>query len=206
MVAEGSGRSEPVIVDGETLTAEKVALVARSGAQAELSRASRDAMGSSRASLERMIQKGSTVYAVNTGVGDLVSSVIPKKDVKALQLNLLRSHACGVGEPYPEEVSRAMMLLRANSLAKGLSGVRPELVELLIDMINEGKVDLLINTPIYWGSAATEARIRSAAVMHNIPLVTTMAGARAAVQAIHALRQGTWSVKALQDYYQTPAG
>jgi len=71
----------------------------------------------------------------------------------------------------------------------------------LIDLINEGKVDLLINTPIFWGSAAIEARIRSAAIMHNIPLVTTLAGAKAVVQAIKALRQGDWTVKALQDYY-----
>jgi len=71
----------------------------------------------------------------------------------------------------------------------------------LIDMIHEGKVDLLINTPVFWGSAAVEARIRSAAVMHRIPLVTTMAGARAAVGAIRALREGDWSVQALQDYY-----
>jgi carbamoyl-phosphate synthase large subunit len=72
----------------------------------------------------------------------------------------------------------------------------------LIDLINERKVDLLINTPIYWGSSATESRIRSAAVMHNIPLITTMAGARAASLAIRALRAGNWGVRALQDYHQ----
>ncbi|HOW69600.1 MAG TPA: carbamoyl-phosphate synthase large subunit [Phycisphaerae bacterium] len=90
-------------------------------------------------------------------------------------------------------------------------GIRAELVykvqdaqgPYLIDMINAGEVDLLINTPIFWGSAATEARIRSAAVMHNIPLVTTMAGARAAMHAIRALRQGDWTVRALQDYCPT---
>jgi len=71
----------------------------------------------------------------------------------------------------------------------------------LIDMINEGEVDLLINTPIYWGSAAVESRIRSAAVMHHLPLVTTITGARAAVRAIEALRQDDWSVQAIQDYY-----
>ncbi|MBN1488273.1 MAG: carbamoyl-phosphate synthase large subunit [Phycisphaerae bacterium] len=70
----------------------------------------------------------------------------------------------------------------------------------LIDMINNGEVNLLINTPIYWGSAATESRIRSAAVMHNIPLVTTITGARAAVQAIRALREGAWNVRSLQEY------
>ncbi len=71
----------------------------------------------------------------------------------------------------------------------------------LIDLINDGQVDLLINTPIYWGSSAVESRIRSAAVMHNIPLITTMTGARAAVQAIGALRAGDWFVQALQDYH-----
>ncbi len=72
----------------------------------------------------------------------------------------------------------------------------------LIDMINEGKIGLLINTPVFFGSAATESRIRSAAVMHNIPLITTMTGARAAVRAIRALREGDWSVRALQDYHR----
>jgi carbamoyl-phosphate synthase large subunit len=71
----------------------------------------------------------------------------------------------------------------------------------LIDMINEGTINLLINTPVFFGSAATESRIRSAAVMHNIPLITTMTGARAAVRAIRALREGDWSVRALQDYH-----
>ncbi len=71
----------------------------------------------------------------------------------------------------------------------------------LIDLINEGKVNLLINTPIYWGSSAVESRIRAAAVAHNIPLVTTITGARAAVQAIRALRAGEWGVRAIQDYH-----
>ncbi|NLX15230.1 MAG: carbamoyl-phosphate synthase large subunit [Phycisphaerales bacterium] len=73
----------------------------------------------------------------------------------------------------------------------------------LIDMIHAGEVHLLINTPIYWGSAAIESRIRSAAVMHNLPLVTTITGARAAVRAIEAMRSGDWNVRAIQDYHQT---
>ena len=72
----------------------------------------------------------------------------------------------------------------------------------LIDLINEGQIDLLINTPIFWGSSATESRIRSAAVMHNLPLITTMAGARAAREAGRALRAGDWPVRALQDYHR----
>ena len=70
----------------------------------------------------------------------------------------------------------------------------------LIDLINQGKVDLLINTPVFFGSAHNESRIRSAAVMHKIPLVTTITGARAAAQAIRALREGDWNVRAIQDY------
>jgi len=124
------------VVDGETLTIEKVVGVARMGARAELSEDARGKMCYSRGLIERMIKDGSTIYGVNTGVGDLVSSRIPKKDIKAMQINLLRSHACGVGEPYPDEVSRAMMLIRANSFAKGFSGVRPDLAELLIGMLN----------------------------------------------------------------------
>jgi histidine ammonia-lyase len=78
------------------------------------------------------------VYAVNTGVGDLVDVRIPQDDLRTLQVNLLRSHACGLGEPLPVEVVRAMLLLRANALAKGYSGVRPELVDLLVGMLNAG--------------------------------------------------------------------
>jgi carbamoyl-phosphate synthase large subunit len=90
-------------------------------------------------------------------------------------------------------------LLKWDIAAELVYKVQDEHGPYLIDMIHAGQVHLLINTPIYWGSAAIESRIRSAAIMHNIPLITTMAGVRAAVQAIRALRGGDWSVKALQD-------
>ena len=77
-------------------------------------------------------------YGVNTGFGRFVSESIPDDQVEELQLRLLRSHACGVGEPYPAEVIRAAMLLRANALAKGYSGARVETVELLIECLNRG--------------------------------------------------------------------
>ncbi|TSB47618.1 histidine ammonia-lyase [Alkalicoccobacillus porphyridii] len=77
------------------------------------------------------------VYGVNTGFGKLSETTIPPTDLKSLQLNLIRSHACGVGEPYAEEVSRAMLLLRANALAKGYSGIRLETLNLLIDCLNK---------------------------------------------------------------------
>src|SRR5499427_9454774 len=77
-------------------------------------------------------------YGVNTGFGKFVSAHIPDELADELQLRLLRSHACGVGEPYPDEVVRAAMALRANALAKGRSGARPELVELLLDCLDRG--------------------------------------------------------------------
>src|SRR5262252_2825312 len=77
-------------------------------------------------------------YGVNTGFGRFVAVAIPDEQTRELQLRLLRSHACGVGEPYPDEVVRAAMALRANALAKGRSGARPELVELLLDCLDRG--------------------------------------------------------------------
>jgi len=94
-----------------------------------------------------------------------------------------------------------MILTEAGIKVSPVSKIQDPSGPYLIDMIHEGQVDLLINTPIYWGSAATESRIRSAAIMHNIPLITTITGARAAVNAIQAMRAGGWSVQALQDYH-----
>src|SRR6187399_3496744 len=79
-------------------------------------------------------------YGVNTGFGRFVSQTIPEELTEELQLRLLRSHACGVGEPYPDEVVRAAMVLRANALAKGFSGARVETVELLLACLNAGFV------------------------------------------------------------------
>ncbi|MGB9625294.1 MAG: carbamoyl-phosphate synthase large subunit, partial [Phycisphaerae bacterium] len=112
-----------------------------------------------------------------------------------------------IGREFAEMGFRIISTLRTRE-ALLAAGVPAELVKkvqdaegpYLIDMINNGQVDLLINTPIYWGSAATESRIRSAAVMHNIPLITTITGARAAVRAIRAMRQGEWGVRPLQEY------
>ncbi len=112
-----------------------------------------------------------------------------------------------IGREFAEMGFRIISTLRTRE-ALLAAGVQADLVKkvqdaegpYLIDMINNGQVDLLINTPIYWGSAATESRIRSAAVMHNIPLITTMTGARAAVRAIRAMRQGEWTVRPLQEY------
>jgi histidine ammonia-lyase len=95
-------------------------------------------MEASRAVVERLVASGSTVYGVNTGFGDLATIRISLEQIRQLQLNLVRSHACGVGAPLSEPETRAMMLLRANALAKGLSGVRPVVVETLCAMLKHG--------------------------------------------------------------------
>jgi histidine ammonia-lyase len=94
-------------------------------------------MAESRRELEKLVEGGRIIYGINTGVGELVDVRIPPEELRHLQVNLLRSHACGVGEKYPTEVVRAMMLLRANALAKGYSGVRSDLAQMLVDMLNK---------------------------------------------------------------------
>ncbi|WP_280768031.1 histidine ammonia-lyase [Salipaludibacillus daqingensis] len=90
----------------------------------------------SRAAVEDIVREERTVYGITTGFGKFSDVYISKQDVEALQLNLIRSHACGIGDPFPEMVSRAMVLLRANALLKGYSGVRPELIMRLLDLLN----------------------------------------------------------------------
>jgi histidine ammonia-lyase len=98
-------------------------------------------MRASRELLEAM--HGEHTYGVNTGFGRFVSEHVPDELAEELQLRLLRSHACGVGDPYPDEVVRAAMLLRANALAKGYSGARVETVELLVACLNRGVVPVV---------------------------------------------------------------
>lgn len=138
MAGSEDSAHETVVVDGNTLSIEKVVKVARRKAKASLSPAASDRMMDSRRSLEKLVSSGRTIYGINTGVGELVDVRIPPDELRTLQVNLLRSHACGVGDPYPTEVVRAIMLLRANALAKGYSGVRPALPKMLLDMLNAG--------------------------------------------------------------------
>ncbi|MEF8874485.1 MAG: histidine ammonia-lyase [Candidatus Thermoplasmatota archaeon] len=125
-------------IDGEELTAEDVEKVARDFEEVKLAQESRKKVKSSREIVERKLDSEEDIYGINTGFGDLASVKIDKEETKALQENLIRSHASGVGEPLGEEVVRATMLLRANTLAKGYSGVRLVLIERLLQMLNEG--------------------------------------------------------------------
>lgn len=127
----------PVMVDGESLSIEDVVQVARQNEPVILHESAIPRIKSSRAVVETAIKKGNVVYGVNTGFGDLADVSINKEDLAQLQVNLIRSHSAGVGPPFSREVVRGMMLLRANALAKGYSGVRLEVIETLIEMINK---------------------------------------------------------------------
>ena len=125
---------------GDDLTLADVWAVAVEGeAATELSDDAREQMRAARRVVEQVAHgTHEHTYGVNTGFGRFVSKVIPEELTEELQLRLLRSHACGVGEAYPDAVVRAAMLLRANALAKGNSGARVETVELLLACLNRG--------------------------------------------------------------------
>jgi len=125
-------------IDGEQLTLEDLYRIVFEGAQAELSPGARERMNGSRAVIDRLTETESTVYGVNTGFGKMASTRISHDEIRHLQLNLVRSHACGVGPPLSEPATRAMLALRANAIAKGFSGVRPLVAETLIAMLNNG--------------------------------------------------------------------
>jgi histidine ammonia-lyase len=123
---------------GVPLTIEDVARVARDGAAVALADGARARIVAAREYIERIVAEGRTVYGVTTGFGKLANVRIAPDDVRQLQRNLIVSHAMGVGEPFPTDVVRAMLLLRAQSLAFGHSGVRLEVIELLLAMLDEG--------------------------------------------------------------------
>ena len=126
----------PLLLTGRDLTIDQVIEVARGRRPVALDEDAAERMRASRSVIERLVAENATVYGVTTGFGDLADVRIDPARTAELQRNLVRSHAAGVGEPLADDVVRAMLLLRANALAVGLSGVRVELVELLVGMLN----------------------------------------------------------------------
>ena len=120
----------------DPLALEDVVAVARDKSPVRLAPRARDRMKESRAVVERAVAENRVVYGVTTGFGELKDRIIPAADVRQLQVNLLRSHAAGVGPPVAAEVVRAMLLLRAASLAMGYSGVRPDVVDALLALLD----------------------------------------------------------------------
>src|SRR5687767_3100140 len=127
-----------ITLDGSSLTLEALAAIARGGARVALAAAARDRVRGARRVVDAHAADGRAVYGVNTGFGALADVKIPADQLAALQLNLVRSHAAGVGEPLPTPAVRALMALRANVLAKGFSGVREETLDALLALLNAG--------------------------------------------------------------------
>lgn len=125
-------------LSGSRLTLEEISQVAYALQNAVLAAGAREKMERSRATVEQVLSEDRAVYGINTGFGKLADVRIAPSQIEALQLNLVRSHACGVGRPLSDSETRAMMLLRANVLALGFSGCRVEIVTALLAMLERG--------------------------------------------------------------------
>ena len=135
---DGPKAVRSVVLTGQSLSLEEFVAVARFGAAVELAPRAREAMERSRALAEKIADQRRAAYGITTGFGDFASVAVPEELSNKLSTNLILSHCTGTGDPYREEQVRGMMLLRANALCVGISGVRPVLVEMLIEMLNKG--------------------------------------------------------------------
>jgi histidine ammonia-lyase len=134
----GDAANDSLVITGTRLTCDDVARVARGGCQVVLDRQARDRIAKCREWVDGKARDGEVIYGVTTGFGSLADVAIRPDQAAELSLNLIRSHAVGVGAPLAEDVVRAAMLIRANTLAKGFSGARAEVVETLLAMLNKG--------------------------------------------------------------------
>lgn len=127
-----------IIIDGGNLTIDKVVDVARNYVKVRISESAVEKVNESRALVDEYLDKNDVMYGITTGFGKFSDVVIKEKDVEQLQENLIKSHTCGVGEPLDTEIVRAMMLIRINSLIRGNSGIRLEIINILLKMLNKG--------------------------------------------------------------------
>lgn len=127
-----------IVLDGASLTLDDLVAIADARRAVGLAPQAVERVRAARALVDRRAAGAAPIYGVNTGFGSLAEVCIPRESLSALQHNLLRSHAAGVGDPLPVRTVRAMMALRANVLAKGYSGIRLETLELLVAMLNRG--------------------------------------------------------------------
>lgn len=124
-----------VVLTGNTLTLEEVQKIIFHNEEVSISKESLESVQKSHEAVKNIVKEKRVIYGINTGFGKFSDVLIEEENVEELQLNLIRSHACGVGEPFPEMVSRTMLLLRANALLKGYSGVRVLVIERLLELI-----------------------------------------------------------------------
>ena len=127
-----------IVLNGNDLTLEQVAKVSREGCLVCLSETAKERVNKSRKIVDKIVEEERVVYGITTGFGKFSDVVISKEDCKALQRNLIISHACGFGVNFSREIVRAVMLLRINALLKGYSGIRLETLETLMEMLNKG--------------------------------------------------------------------
>ena len=132
-----------VTVDGHSLDLEQFVAAARFGAKVTLTPQALEAIARSRALTEKIEAEGRVAYGITTGFGDFQKVAIPKEEANQLSTNLILSHCTAAGEPYSDEVTRGIMLLRANALCGGVSGVRPVLVEMLVEMLNKNVLPVI---------------------------------------------------------------
>jgi histidine ammonia-lyase len=132
-----------ITIDGESLTIENIVAVARNGARVALAPSAKEAIQRSRRWVEEIIARCDPVYGINTGFGVFSEQIIASEDSAKLSRNLILSHAVGTGNPLDEEIVRASILVRANTLAKGFSGVRLVVVETLLALLNKGVTPMI---------------------------------------------------------------
>ncbi|MCI4360684.1 MAG: aromatic amino acid ammonia-lyase, partial [Thermoplasmata archaeon] len=128
--------TESLPLDGESLSLDQFLAVVRGGCPVSITSEARSRVAASRRVVERAVQAGRTIYGVTTGFGSLADRAIPAHEARALQLSLVRSHASGTGPALPADVVRGLLLLRLNSLACGHSGVRVEVLDALVELLN----------------------------------------------------------------------
>jgi len=175
-----------VTLTGNTLTLEDVYRVLYQKVSVQASEESLQKVEHSRRAVEKIVKGEKVVYGITTGFGKFSEVLIHKEDVEDLQHNLIHSHACGVGEPFPEIVSRAMLLFRANALLKGFSGVRPIVIKRLIQLIN-AEIHPVVPQQGSLGASGDLAPLSHLALVLLGEGEAFYQGKR--VDAIHALRQ-----------------
>src|SRR3954452_1699196 len=132
-----------IVLDGRWLPLEQVAAAASGGAQIEIAPAARERIRAARELVDRIAQSDVPTYGINTGFGTLAEVSIARPDLQRLQRNLILSHAAGVGSPLPPEATRALMILRANVLAGGYSGIRESTLDLLVSLLERDVLPLI---------------------------------------------------------------
>lgn len=132
-----------LVLDGGPLSGSQVVEVSRDGMKVQIGEQAIGLMTKARATVETIVSSGTPTYGINTGFGALSTTSISKEKLAELQMNLLRSHAAGVGEPLEGEIVRGMMIILAASLCRGHSGTRPEVAGCIVDMLNAGVTPII---------------------------------------------------------------